>query len=105
MVAPITVKVGPLTRELKQQYCGSTLTFACKVRTPGFGSNKHLKLYMRDGDFTADQITLIAAGVSLQRGKLPDSVIDASDAWLVRASKKDRRALRALSRPQSKDKG
>ena len=62
------------------------------------------KLYMRDGDFTADQITLIAAGVSLQRGKLPDSVIDASDAWLMRASKKDRRALRALSRPQSKDK-
>ena len=63
------------------------------------------KLFMRDGDFTADQITLIAAGVSLQRGKLPDSVIDASDAWLARASMKDRRALRALSRSQSKDKG
>ena len=55
------------------------------------------KLYMRDGDFTGDQVTLIATGISLQRGKLPESVLRASDEWLKRASKRDRRALRALS--------
>ena len=55
------------------------------------------KLYMRDGDFTGNQVTLIATGISLQRGKLPESVLRASDEWLKRASKRDRRALRALS--------
>ena len=29
---------------------------------------------MRDGDFTEDEISLIAAGISLQRGKLPEAV-------------------------------
>ena len=60
------------------------------------------KLFMRDGGFTADQITLIATGVSLQRGKLPDAAITLSDDWLKRASKRDRRALRALSRGTGK---
>ena len=58
------------------------------------------RLFMRDGDFTVSGISLIAAGISLQRGKLPESVINLADAWLLRASKKDRRALRALSKPQ-----
>ena len=59
------------------------------------------KLYMRDGDFMVSGISLIAAGISLQRGKLPESVIKLADAWLLRASKKDRRALRALSSTQN----
>ena len=56
------------------------------------------KLFMRDGDFTKDQITLIATNISLQRGKLPEAAIKAADDWLKRASKKDRRALRAISK-------
>ena len=55
---------------------------------------------MRDGDFSESDIDLIAGGVSLQRQKLPEHVINLADAWLLRASKlkSDHRALRARSR-------
>ena len=55
------------------------------------------KLFMRDGDFSESDIELIAGGVSLQRQKLPEHVINLADAWLQRASKSDHRALRAMS--------
>ena len=42
-------------------------------------------------------IDLIAGGISLQRGKLPEHVITLADEWLLRASKVERRALRARS--------
>ena len=46
-----------------------------------------------------DEIDLIAGGISLQRGKLPEHVITLADEWLLRASKFERRALRARSHP------
>ena len=55
-----------------------------------------------DGDFTESEIDLIAGGVSLQRQKLPEHVVNLADAWLLRASKSDRRALRARSSPVTK---
>ena len=81
-MAPITVyRVGHAQRALHimERACGN-------------------HLFMRDGDFTKEQITLISTNISLQRGKLPEAAIKAADDWLKRASKKDRRALRALSK-------
>ena len=57
------------------------------------------KLHMRDDVFEIEDIDLIAGGISLQRGKLPEHVITLADEWLLRASKFERRALRARSHP------
>ena len=57
------------------------------------------KLHMRDDVFEFEDIDLIAGGISLQRGKLPEHVITLADEWLLRASKVERRALRARSNP------
>ena len=57
------------------------------------------KLYMRDGVFATAQIDLIAAGISLQRGKLAPAQIKQVDAWLKRAATKDARALRVVNEP------
>ena len=54
-------------------------------------------LYKRDGDFTVNNIDLIAAGISLQRGKVPAATLDAIDVWLHEAAKHDRRALRVVN--------
>ena len=54
---------------------------------------------MRDDVFEFEDIDLIAGGISLQRGKLPEHVITLADEWLLRASKVERRALRARSHP------
>ena len=54
---------------------------------------------MRDNVFEFEDIDLIAGGISLQRGKLPEHVITLADEWLLRASKVERRALRARSNP------
>jgi len=53
---------------------------------------------MRDDVFEFEDIDLIAGGISLQRGKLPEHVITLADEWLLRASKVERRALRARRR-------
>ena len=55
------------------------------------------KLFMRDADFSASEIDVIATGISLQRGKLPPAVITTVDEWLKKAALKDRRALRVLN--------
>ena len=52
---------------------------------------------MRDADFSASEVDVIATGISLQRGKLPPAVIDTVDEWLKKAALKDRRALRVLN--------
>ena len=52
---------------------------------------------MRDDVFEFEDIYLIAGGISLQRGKLPEHVITLADEWLLRASKFERHALRARS--------
>ena len=49
--------------------------------------------------FEFEDMDLIAGGISLQRGKLPEHVITLADEWLLRASKVERRALRARSHP------
>ena len=54
---------------------------------------------MRDGVFATAQIDLIAAGISLQRGKLAPAQIKQVDAWLKRAATKDARALRVVNEP------
>ena len=54
---------------------------------------------MRDDVFEIEDIDLIAGGISLQRGKLPEHVITLADEWLLRASRFERRALRARSHP------
>ena len=53
----------------------------------------------RDGVFATAQIDLIAAGISLQRGKLAPAQIRQVDAWLKRAATKDARALRVVNEP------
>ena len=55
------------------------------------------KLFMRDADFSASEVDVIATGISLQRGKLPPAVITTVDEWLKKAALKDRRALRVLN--------
>ena len=52
---------------------------------------------MRDGAFSKEDIDLIAAGISLQRGKLPPATIAEVDAWLKRVGKADRRALKVVN--------
>ena len=56
------------------------------------------KLFMRDsGKMAKEDIHIISAGISLQRGKLPPATIKEIDAWLKRASKVDRRALKVVN--------
>ena len=57
------------------------------------------KLYMRDGVFSTAQIDLIAAGISLQRGKIAPPQVRQVDTWLKRAATKDARALRVVNEP------
>ena len=57
------------------------------------------KLYMRDGVFQKEEIDLVAAGISLQRGKVPAVQIKMVDEWLKRASQTDSRASRVVNAP------
>ena len=55
------------------------------------------KLYKRDGDFTQGTVSIIAAGFTLQRDKVPRPTLNAIDKWLKVIGKSDKRALKVVN--------